>query len=344
MVRATFKGKTIHLPDDYQHYVINMVDTTEVINNTVKVIEDERSGKQLGLYTRFDNLNRAAIKYFRFNQFNLFAGLSGSGKSYLLNMIEEDFCNKELNSLTNDIIILHFGYEMNPVDEIIRTTSGKTGLSYAHILSSEWNNDTKNYNVLSDKEFNNIKAQMDSLRNRPILFARHSGTLTQMYITVYELANKFYNSKIVVANDHTLLNRKTKEDKSEIDLLANGAKTFMKIRDDFGAMILALGQLNGDILKVERRTNRVLHYPVMTDLHGSNQVFHASDFVMVMHRPEILNIEEYGSEQLNTKGLVHGAVLKNRRNTSGNVWFKTDFEHGRILAADKKNFLINFSM
>src|ERR1035437_2615668 len=60
-------------------------------------IQLERSGKITGLYTRWQYLNRAFFKYPRFRTITAIGGMSGSGKSAILNMIEDDFSNPELN-------------------------------------------------------------------------------------------------------------------------------------------------------------------------------------------------------------------------------------------------------
>ena len=54
--------------------------------------------------------------------------------------------------------------------------------------------------------------------------------------------------------------------------------------------------------------------------------------------PELLNIPLYGEHGLSTEHLVHGAILKSRRGTIGNAWFKEDLAHGRIHEATMEDF------
>jgi hypothetical protein len=60
--------------------------------------------------------------------------------------------------------------------------------------------------------------------------------------------------------------------------------------------------------------------------------------VLINHRPQVLNIREYGIDKLSTKHLIHGAMIKSRKGTIGNLWFREDFANGRILAAQKSDF------
>ena len=55
------------------------------------IIQEEMSGEQIGLKTRWSAVNKAMLKYFRFKQTTIIGGMSGSGKSYILNMLRNDF-------------------------------------------------------------------------------------------------------------------------------------------------------------------------------------------------------------------------------------------------------------
>ena len=68
-----------------------------VAKNTIEMIKAEATGFQLGLKSRFGRLNVAIGKYLRFRHVYFIAGLSGHGKSTLLNHTIQDFVNKHLN-------------------------------------------------------------------------------------------------------------------------------------------------------------------------------------------------------------------------------------------------------
>lgn len=343
-------GRYVLLPEKYEDYrnsyVLDAKSIDEHLETAINEIEKERSGEQFGLYSRFNNLNRAMGKYFRFQNFTTLAGISGVGKSYILSMLYQDFCNVTRNAnnkgINDDfkfpIIILHFGYEMSAHREIIRMTGSHLNKSFNYLLSSMFDENGK-YNRISDKEFDTIKSTIYDMKGKPIYFINNPGTPSQMYYTIYEFVNKFPDCKVIVGNDHLLLNTPSKNDKNEIDLLVSMAKMGIKIRDSFHAMTIFLSQLNGDIMSFNRRTTPMGHYPIRTDLHGSNQIYHASDNVLIFHRPEVIDIQEYGPKRLVTQGLIHGAMVKSRNGSEGDLWFKNRLFESNIDEATIENFM-----
>ncbi len=107
------------------------------------VIEAEQelrrsSGVQFALKTRWAKLNKAFGGGFQFGNIYLIAAASGSGKSYVRNMLEQDFHNPDLNGTYPDkYLSLVFQFEMTGASETIRTLSGKTGYSYGELMSAE---------------------------------------------------------------------------------------------------------------------------------------------------------------------------------------------------------------
>jgi hypothetical protein len=79
------------------------------------------STDQAGLRCRWEKINKALLGSWRFNNVYLLAGASGHGKSFILNMLHQDFCNPELNSeFKKPFLILHFCFEMSASDEVLK--------------------------------------------------------------------------------------------------------------------------------------------------------------------------------------------------------------------------------
>jgi len=300
----------------------------------------ERSGKQLGLLTRFEGINAAMLKYFRFGHVTMLAGASGSGKSAILNMIEDDFTNKAINGkFYGEVMLIACKYEMAASDELLRTISGKLEKSYGYLLSAERDADTKEYNSITDSEFDAIQAQLEALKGRDIYYIEVAGNLIQLYNTVVYYKGLFSNKKIVVTIDHSLLSVKLDE-KDDLALMSNTAHCAMKMKKALGAMVIFINQLNGEIEKSQRKENPALHYPQKTDIHCGNQLFWACDDVWTFHRPELIGIDLYGKRKIPTKDLIHGLLLKARFGTMANVWFEQEFSKGRM-TQQKADYFIN---
>jgi len=74
---------------------LRYVKTKDLITSAIERLSDERTTEQFGVLSRFSNLNRAMLKYFRFGKVVMLFGMSGSGKSYLINMLRNDFLSHQ---------------------------------------------------------------------------------------------------------------------------------------------------------------------------------------------------------------------------------------------------------
>jgi len=326
------------------------------IDEALGLIQTERSGAINGLYTRWKGINNFMMKYWRFSSVTTIAGMSGSGKSSILNMIEDDFTNPILNPTflrhqdangnwvgEDKIIVLAFKYEMDAADEVLRTLSGKVQKSYSYLLSSKLVKRNQNisetdvYNRVTDEEFETYNVELKKLIDRPIVYIETAGNLEQFYATCAYYKQKYPSRRLVVTLDHSLLSKKLSE-KDDMELTAHTAQIAIQIRKVFGALVIFLSQLNGEIEKPLRRENPALHFPVKTDIHCGNQLYWACDNVLIFHRPELLNIRRYGlvktateSFAIDTTDVIHAACIKSRKNSIGSIWFKNQFEIGNML-------------
>lgn len=343
--------------------VLQSTHISVAVEKAKNIVNLERSGVITGLYSRFPRLNSALLKYFRFSRVYLIAGMSGSGKSAFLNILEDDFTNPRLNpSLSNEIAILAFKYEMEGSDEVLRNVSGKIEKSYSYLISAESyysieiegadykviNGDAvddqgnvilKNviltrepnikYNAVNDEEFNRISIHLDSLKDKPIYYFETAGDLLQLYRTVEEFNRQYPNKKLVVTLDHKLLSKKLTE-KDDMALVQNTAHIAIALRKNFGAMVIILGQLNGAIEDNVRIEQHTLHYPKKTDIYCGGQIYWACDNVMIYHKPEAIGIERYGKKGYHTKDLVHLSIIKGRFNRVGQIFLKDELSIGKL--------------
>lgn len=299
------------------------------IDEAKEAINLERSGKQLGLFCRFNGINRAMLKYWRFGQVTLIAGMSSGGKSTLLNILEDDFSDPNLNkNCQYKVIILGFKYEMSGSDEVLRNISGKLDTSYSNLLSAEFNEKKGDYNIISDNEFEKISVKLDSLKGRKIFYVETNGNLSQLYETYLSMKIRYPDHKFVISIDHTLLSKKLDE-KNDAELMQNTGLTAIRLRKE-GCMVILIGQLNGNIEENTRRENTALHYPIKTDVHCGNQVFWACNNVILYHRPELLKIQKYGLEKRDSKKLIHLNIIKQRFGKIGSIWLQENFVKGQI--------------
>ena len=318
---------------------VPVLKTVAVLNEEAKkIIQEERSGKQLGLYTRFGQLNRAVGKYFRFGQVTAVAGLSGHGKSTIVNMLLQDFENSELNGIFKErLIIVHNSFEMPPVTELLRDLGGKTGRSHLNLLSSEYNG--SEYNRLSDEEFRHIEQVLDnSVETDHYYFdepTNINGIIANINAAVQHFQDKYdvkFVPKVVVAIDHTLLVEGEDGD-TVIDTMTRIGKLAIALKKS-NYLVILVGQLNGNIESPERLRNVQLHYPQKSDIYAQAQIYNASDNVLIIHQPSLIGIKEYGNRKLITHNLVHLFVLKQRFGKIGSIWLRNALDEGKFIELD----------
>jgi hypothetical protein len=142
---------------------------------------------------------------------------------------------------------------------------------------------------------------------------------------------KFKNKWIVIFLDHTLLTKGNAGDK-EREVLSNLQRMFMEVKKIGKTTIIQLSQLNREIEDKDRITNPSLHFPVRRDLFGGDSVFQASDYVIVLHRPEILGIPDmgYGIKNWPVKNLVYMHFLKIREGEPKILVFENHLKYNTL--------------
>jgi replicative DNA helicase len=302
------------------------------VKTMAKVVEDARaeilesfSGDVLPVPTRFARLNRHIQGGLR-PKFNYYiCGASGHGKSYFLNLLHEDIL-LAAQIQGRKKYVLHFAFDTSATEEIIRSVGRLARVSYDRLMS------TQRDSLMTELEYENIMMMMDQIKEKNIFMVDTPGNSGQVLQTVQKFRERFPDGDLYVTLDHLLLLQPGAGDKDEVETIAKFAKTAIEIRKTYGATGIYLGQLN-DKIESERRRDpaaSALHYPTKTDIHGSKQIYHAMDAVLVVHQPELLNLEYYGRKKIPTRDLIALHILKNRRGKTGLILLKNNLELGTI--------------
>lgn len=327
----------------------------EVKQEALKSIKLGRSNVRTTLRTRYKYLNIAMGKGFSFKKIVLIAGPSGHGKSKLLNDLLNDFNNPKLNnnlgvSSTNSqpytIITIHFCFEMLPSDEILREESSNLGVSYSNLLGLEFNGNTKQYNIVPDNIVEELEEKYKIDDNPNYYYFEDTCTVPQLYSCVNSviidyknregLDNTFtdengvrHRPKFIVALDHSLLlDTVGKED--VLSMMATLGKMAIRFKK-MGFLTIIVGQFNGNIESSERIRNPNLHFPMKSDIYAQAQVYNACDTVMSTYMPELIGLTSYTTDNYLVTNVLNLSVIKNRGLNIGQLWFRTEFEKGRMI-------------
>lgn len=272
-----------------------------VAQEAINYIKGRREHNIVSLKTRWAKFNRQCMGGIEPNTVYTIAGISGSGKSSWVNQVTTDLI--DLNP-TEDIIILNFSLEMVGFRQVGRTLSNKLKRTTSTLYSSEMD--------LDDETFRKVIQVSNQLKEYPIYFVDSPCTPKQVEEIIksfYETYVKGTNKHFVITYDHALL---TKQTGSVIETISELERVFIQAKKYPLTSVIQIAQMNRNIESSERINNPLSHYPMRSDISSSDAIFQASDYVNVIHRPEILGISEYGPNHLPTKDKVYLHILKNR--------------------------------
>ena len=287
------------MEQNYYNLPIRHIST--VTKEAVRYISARKDHNVISLATRWNKLNSCCMGGIEPNTVYTIAGISGSGKSSFANEISTDLIDLNPN---RNIVILTFSLEMVGFRQIGRTLSNKLRKTTSYLYSSQQDLDDDTYHKVIDVS--------NQLMNYPIYFVDNPGSPEQVRQTILSFYEKYVKEQhkyFVIIYDHTLL---TKKIGSTIDTLSELQEVFIQVKKLPLTSVIQLSQMNRNIESPERINNPLAHYPMRSDLSSSDSIFQASDYVLVIHRPEILNIQEYGPNRLPTKDKIYIHILKNR--------------------------------
>ena len=272
-----------------------------VAQEAINYIAGRREHNITSLKTRWAKFNKQCMGGIEPNTVYTIAGISGSGKSSMANLIQTDLI--DLNP-DEDIIVLTFSLEMVGFRQVGRTLSNKLRRTTSTLYSSETD--------LDDETFRKVIDVSNKLKEYPIYFVDNPGTPMQVDAIIKWIYNEYVkgtNKHFVIIYDHALL---TKQVGSVIETVSELERVFIQAKKLPLTSVIQLAQMNRNIEQPERINNPLSHYPMRSDLSSSDAIFQASDYVLVIHRPEILNIQEYGPNHLPVQNKVYVHMLKNR--------------------------------
>lgn len=310
MVQRSYK------PMSYKHI-------SKAADEIVKYIDERREGTVTSLATRWKKFNDRCMGGIEPNTIYTVAGISGSGKSSFVNSLETDLF--ELNKSV-DFCVLSFNFEMLSSRQVGRKLSSKTNKTTHELYSGS--HEAK----ISDSDLEQVKSEAEKLKKFEIYYVDRAGSVDEIQQTIEYFQNVIAKDRwLLVMLDHTLLTR-GKAGEAERTTLANLERMLMTVKkaESCSTTIIQISQMNRGIEDKERISNTALQYPIRSDIFGGDSVFQASDYLLVVHRPETLGIDWYGPNNLPTKDFVYMHVLKNREGTPGVLKFKNNLKYNRI--------------
>jgi len=240
------------------------------------------------------------------------AGISGSGKSTVCQQLKMSFLE---NNPDESFDILSFEFEMLTTDQMSRAFSARLQKTTQELYSGS-------EEPLTDEDIDQIEEAAKEAASLPIFYVDTVGNVDEVIKTVWEFTRDRglieNNRGLVISIDHALLvegkGYSESQEKAVIDQLC---KALIKLKINYAAVggriiIILVSQLNRDIESSERKSNKNLHYPTKNDIFGASSIYHASDYLMVTHKPANLDgIGEYYGPEQKKWGFPKGFPIKN---------------------------------
>jgi replicative DNA helicase len=209
--------------------------------------------------------------------------------------------------------------------QVGRKISSKLNKTTQELYSGDTNN------KLGNEDLNKVIEVSKEIKKYPIYYVDVPGNVDDIRQTIMSFSEEeFAKGKwLIIILDHTLLT-KGKSGSSERETLFDLQRMFMEIKKYNRNTVIQISQMNRDIEDKDRITNTSMHFPMRKDIFGGDSIFQSSDYVMVIHRPEILGIRVYGPSAWPTENYVYLHVLKNREGELRILQFWNNLKYNRI--------------
>ena len=293
----------------------------EAFDEELHYIEGRYKGDITSVRTPYKKLNDVYMDGFEWGWIITIGGMSGVGKTAFLNDLETGFFEEN----PNDFAVLNFNFEMQARRLMGRKISRNMNLTVKDVYSVG--------SKLSIPNLNHIKTLKNNLAKYDVTYVEKSLSINQIEEACYTFFKnhklKTNKEKFIVTLDHTLLVKNPMNLDERIMLTKLIAK-FNDMKKDHQVIFILLSQLNRGLESSERITNSKLHYPMKSDLFGSDAIYQGSDAVMLVHRPEILGITKYGPQGLPTKDIVYVHNIKTRDGVPKICTFGNDLKFNKL--------------
>ncbi len=233
------------------------------------------------------------------------------------------------------------------LDEIARDVSSRINKSVKEIYSAG--------TPLTDNEEKEIHSYLEEFKKFSVNIVDQPGTVSNIKDTIlyYCSINKLAEKKkgLIITLDHTLLVKREEgeDEKTTLDNLMHTLVALKKFLSSSGIRVIffVLSQLNRNIETTERIVNPKLHYPNKNDLFGASSVYHSSDYVIILHRPCLIEglgnwygraKPEYGfpdglpvyNPQNKDQPMIYLHIIKERFGKPGIIAMLDDLAHSKI--------------
>jgi replicative DNA helicase len=293
---------------------------TDVRIETLDYIKKRRAGLIRSVRTPWVKLNSAFLDGLEWGSIYVLGGRPGTGKTSVMSQITN---NVKLNNPTQDIAVLNFQFEMSDRIIGVRELTKPTGMSMKKLLTAD------PLDKMSQDELGQIEEYYNDHTNDEIYYVTESVTpkeFTKQVIAFYKTVKK----PIIVTVDHSVLTKKDADESSQLETLYNLSAEMVYLKKIIpDSMYIILSQMNRSIDDPTRKINGTIgNYPTSGDLFAADALMQNADGVILINRPDIMGLTEYGPEKIKVEeGMLVFHIIKNRFNELSILFFQQDLQY-----------------
>jgi len=311
---------------DQSSKILPFITVEQAARQELRYIKGRMNHDIKSLKTPWKKFDRAGMNGIEWGSIITLAGMSGSGKTAVLNSLESGLF--ELNPKEN-FAVLSFNFEMIARRLIGRKISKKLQMTTTQIYSADTDHPDRN---ITENIYKTAVDYATHIKDMPLWYVDIPGTVQEVRNTIEHFSmgiEQNVDRGILVTLDHSLLVKKFGE-KNQLETLYELAGMFNELKKKIKASFVIVSQLNRSIESVDRIQNKNLHFPQKSDVFGADALYQFSDIFGILHRPEMLHLKAYGPQDLEVKNLIYLHFIKTREAEPFIAKFRNDLKHNQI--------------
>jgi replicative DNA helicase len=281
--------------------------------------------------TKWKKVNDAGIDGWEYNSIIILGARPGGGKTVIQDAIVRGGFDKMLGNAHHRC--LQFQLEMVGRNSKLREFSAVSKRSYKHLCSAE-----SEGVVITDELLEKCRKYAEYASKFPIDIIDSPPTVKEFEQQIHDYMKAYtykddegfaqYTNTLVTI-DHSILLKKDKG-QSTMDMLNALGEACTKLKKMYPIIFVILSQLNRDITKPERCVpGKYGNYPNPGDIFGSDALNQHADILIIIDRPALRHIDEYGPERFIIKDDTVLALhfLKTRTGDTRMSFFEAKFQN-----------------
>lgn len=307
-----------------------MLSLEDAARKELRYIRGRMDNKIKSLKTPWKKFDKAGMNGIEWGSIITIAGMSGSGKTAILNELESG-----LFALNPDekFAVLSFNFEMMARRLVGRKISKRLKMTTTQIYNADTEDPTKN---IKEDTYNKAVNYVLDIKDMPLWYVDIPGTVQEIKNTIEYFAMGMecnIDRGVLVTLDHSILVKKFGE-QNQNQVLYELAAMFNELKKKIKASFVIVSQLNRGIEAVERIQNKNLHYPQKSDVFGADALYQYSDIFMITHRPEMFNLRAYGPTDLPVNGIIYFHFIKTRETEPFIAKMRNNLKYNQVLDYD----------